>query len=181
MYFNKINTNKKVVTTNSITINIDTKDGRAPKDNLISSDSNQSGRFSVVVIGTIENKSFLIECLQNYDYSPKNDTEQELVTNLFEWFSIFGTFSTQEIIHRMLSKIEGNIAIVIYDENTKEKFYAISRNIPLIIGVVEKKAYISTELAKVEKVTDNPITIPNNTIATIFDNFRIIFQSMQKK
>lgn len=178
--YNTFRTNLGANYTNTA-LNLDFyKDGadthRAPTENEHTRRS-QSGRLSIVVKGEVTNVSEITECLEKYGYSFKSSKKAEIIAQLVEWFTVYGNFNTKDALLRAFNKVKGDISLVLYDDNTPNKLYAVRRGCPLFLGLAEKKAYVASKKEKLTNYKTKAIEIEDNNIAIIEDEGKI---SMQK-
>ncbi len=146
---------------------------RAPLDGNFETRPSQNGKISILLKGSITNKNTLIKLLTNYGYDFKNKSQETVIANLLEWYVIYGNFDVKNAIKRVFNLIEGNVALMVFDESTPEKHFAVKRDVELYIGQYENNVYVSDNKAKLYLHTNSHIDFEDNVIATIFDNGRI--------
>ncbi len=121
-------------------------------------------RFIIVHNGIIENyKRIKYEYLKNYSFYSKTDSE--VIVNLIEYFS--STYSVIDSIRKAMTILEGTYAFLIIDALDNETIYFAKKQSPLLIGLDDKGAILSSDLLSFVGVCDNYYSISDNTLGYI--------------
>ncbi len=97
--------------------------------------TSQSGRFTIVHNGVIENfRELKAKYLSNYTF--KSQTDTEVIANLLErYFNKYGSFD--RAFAKTLSRLEGSFALLILDNTDLDTIYFAKNKTPLVVGIAE--------------------------------------------
>ena len=97
--------------------------------------TSQSGRFTIVHNGVIENfRELKAKYLSNYTF--KSQTDTEVIADLLErYFNKYGSFD--RAFSKTLSRLEGSFALLILDNKNLDTIYFAKNKTPLVVGIAE--------------------------------------------
>ena len=97
--------------------------------------TSQSGRFTIVHNGVIENfRELKARYLSGYSF--KSQTDTEVIANLLErYFNKYGSFD--RAFSKTLSRLEGSFALLILDNTNLDTIYFAKNKTPLVVGIAE--------------------------------------------
>ena len=97
--------------------------------------TSQSGRFTIVHNGVIENfRELKARYLSGYSF--KSQTDTEVIANLLErYFNKYGSFD--RAFSKTLSRLEGSFALLILDNKNLDTIYFAKNKTPLVVGIAE--------------------------------------------
>lgn len=105
--------------------------------------NSQSGKFSVVHNGIIENYLELKQQLLEKGYTFQSDTDTEVVAQLFEYLYNGDLLSTTR---KLLEKIRGAYALGILCSEQPDTLIAVRKGCPLVIGLGKDENYIASDI-----------------------------------
>ena len=129
-------------------------------------------KFAIVHNGIIENyqelKSFLIK--NNYKFYSQTDTE--IIANLISYYyeDIQDAKDTFIAIQKTIEKLQGTYGIIIINKLESDKIYAVKNGSPLLIGVTDEYAIITSEQSGFCNMVSNYITLNNDDICILSTN-----------
>lgn len=134
----------------------------------------QSGRFSLVHNGVIENFSLLKEeYLQGVPL--KSDTDTEVIVQIIECFTKKG-MNVEEAFRKTLNLLKGSYALALLDEENKDVIYAAKNKSPLLIGVGEGFNVVASDAMAMLHVTDRFVELLDGEMVTLTKNDVMITQ-----
>ena len=141
--------------------------------------------FVLVHNGIIENyqelKSFLIK--NGYEFYSQTDTE--VIVNLISYHykiindsndaeTIFSDFNdknnTFTAIQKTIEQLQGTYGIIVMNNLEHEKIYAVRNGSPLLVGITDEYAIITSEQSGFCNMVNNYITLQNDDICIITKN-----------
>jgi glucosamine--fructose-6-phosphate aminotransferase (isomerizing) len=126
-------------------------------------------KFVLVHNGIIENyqelKSFLIK--NNYEFYSQTDTE--VIVNLISYhYNILkDTFTA---IQKSIEQLQGTYGIIVMNNLESEKMYAVRNGSPLLVGITDEYAIITSEQSGFCNNVNNYITLNNDDICILTKN-----------
>ena len=130
-------------------------------------------RFAIVHNGIIENYIQLKEMLVQNGFKFQSDTDTEVIPNLIQYFyrdDVFEAFSNA------VSMLKGSYALGMLSAYEPDKFFAVSKDSPLIAGVGENENYIASDiyalLSKTRKVylmKENEFAVVSKDVISVMD------------
>jgi glutamine---fructose-6-phosphate transaminase (isomerizing) len=129
-----------------------------------------SERFIVVHNGVIDNfQELIVRYLENVKLVSETDTE--VIANLIEVFS--KEMAVEEAIRKTLSLLEGSYALLIIDNQDKNKMFAAKNKSPLLVGNSDKGVTFASDLMALVGNSDHYYLIEDKTfiIASSNGNF----------
>jgi glucosamine--fructose-6-phosphate aminotransferase (isomerizing) len=136
-----------------------------------------SNRICVVHNGIIENYLEIKERLMSKNVEFKSQTDTEVIPKLLSYYldkeleRVGGSYDDIDFQNNVLTKtvkeLSGTWAIVIMFLNTPNKLYLCKNGSPLVLGVDNKFALISSEQISLSKYFNNYITLNDGDIVTI--------------
>ncbi len=110
----------------------------------------ETGRFAVVHNGIIENYIEIREFLTAKGFTFKSQTDTEVVVQLLEYYHKDDIFET---IRKTLNKLKGSYALGILAAFEPNRFFAVRKDSPLVIGLGKNENFIASDIPAVLKYT----------------------------
>ncbi|MEM9544581.1 MAG: glutamine--fructose-6-phosphate transaminase (isomerizing) [Bacteroidota bacterium] len=129
----------------------------------------QSGRYTIVHNGIIENHDHLRSMLIKKGYHFHSETDTEVMVQLVEWLQTKYRLSTSGALARALEMVEGSFAIVLFDLHYPDQLWAARRQSPLVLGIGPGELYISSDAMPLAEYIDTVIYLENDTFAEMND------------
>ncbi len=123
-----------------------------------------NGKFAVVHNGIIENYVSIREHLTKKGFKFMSETDTETVTQLLESYY---DGDIMEAIIKTLHMIDGSYALGILCKDCTDKFYAVRKDNPLIIGLGDGENYIASDVTALIEHTRRVCYLEDNEIAVI--------------
>ncbi|MGY3723876.1 glutamine--fructose-6-phosphate transaminase [Granulicatella balaenopterae] len=142
--------------------------GPATKDNAHPHVS-QSGRFTIVHNGVIENYQELREKYLK-DVTFKSQTDTEVIVNLVEYFALKEDLTAKEAFRKALKEVKGSYALGLLDNEEPGVLYAAKNKSPLLIGVGEDFNVICSDAMATINETDQYLEIKDKELITLTAN-----------
>ena len=123
-------------------------------------------KFVLVHNGIIENyqelKSFLIK--NNYEFYSQTDTE--VIVNLisYHYNIVKDTFNA---IQNTIEQLQGTYGIIVMNNLEHDKMYAVRNGSPLLVGITDEYAIITSEQSGFCNSVNNYITLQNDDICVL--------------
>lgn len=134
--------------------------------NKINSHPHNSGKFTIVHNGIIENYIELKNNLIKEGYKFKSETDTEVACALID-----SIYKTEKDILKTLNKankiLKGSYALGIICEDDLTTLYAIRKTSPLIIATGDNENYIASDVPAILKYTNKYILLDDEEIAKI--------------
>ncbi len=130
--------------------------------------TSQSGRFTIVHNGVIENfKKLKMRYLTSYKFNSQTDTE--VVANLLEFFANkYQSFETA--ISKTLNVLEGSFALLILDSENLDRIYFAKNKTPLVIGKSEHGISFGSDIIPLVGHADEFVSLPDGVMGVAKDN-----------
>lgn len=122
------------------------------------------GRFAVVHNGIIENYVSIRESLIENGFTFMSDTDTETITQLLDYYY---DGDVMDAIIKMLHKVEGSYALGILCRDCPDKFFAVRKDSPLIVGIGKGANYIASDATALVEHTRTISYLNDNEIAVI--------------
>ena len=128
----------------------------------------QNGTIVVVHNGIIENYELLKDMLKKEGYLFKSGTDTEVIANLIEYISIKNNnIQFNDVIEKTIQSLEGTYGLIILNRNENDTLYCVRNGSPLLIGLNEDYALISSEQSGFCQKINSYITLQNDDICVI--------------
>lgn len=121
------------------------------------------GKIAVVHNGIITNYLQLIKEMTARGHKFVSETDSELIPHLIEEYY---RGDLQEAVEKVLTEIEGTLAIIVLKEDTEE-LIASRRNSPLVIGIAENETFIASDVPAIVQFTNKVIYLEDGDTANI--------------
>ncbi len=121
-------------------------------------------RFAVVHNGIIENYVSIRESLIENGFKFMSDTDSETITQLLDYYY---DGDVMDAIIKMLHKVEGSYALGILCRDCPDKFFAVRKDSPLIVGIGKGANYIASDATALVEHTRTISYLNDNEIAVI--------------
>lgn len=106
----------------------------------------QDGLFSIVHNGIIENYQSLKEKMLKLDYQFYSQTDTEVIVSLLEHYYKIHS-DVYQAISQTIQEIEGTYGLIVIHRDTPNSIFAVRNGSPLLVGINEDIAYITSEQA----------------------------------
>jgi glucosamine--fructose-6-phosphate aminotransferase (isomerizing) len=123
-------------------------------------------KFILVHNGIIENYKKIKQFLISEGVKFKSETDTEVIINLISYYN-FQENNTLTSIKRCLDILEGTWGLVIINIDEPDKLYAVRHGSPLLIGISDTFAIISSEQSGFCQYVNNYICLDNHDIAVL--------------
>jgi len=129
-----------------------------------------TNKFTLVHNGIIENYAELKQDLiNNFNITFNSQTDSEVIVNLISVY-YNQTKNVYDAIKLTLSKLEGTWGLVILSTETPDRIYCARHGSPLLIGLCDNYAMISSEQSGFFKFVKNYICLEDNDIIILKKN-----------
>lgn len=132
--------------------------------------------FSIVHNGIIENYQQLKEMLQGQGYTFQSETDTEVIVNLisYEYKKLRENNEqnsvTKKAIMSAIQQLKGTYAVAVLNVNEPNVLYCIRYGSPLLIGITDSMAIITSEKSAFEQKLTNYFVIDNNNLCILTMN-----------
>ena len=137
----------------------------------------QSGKFSVVHNGIIENYISLKNFLLEHNFKFLSDTDTEVVAQLIEFY-YHGDFL--DAVKTAVSKLEGSYALGVLCKDSPDMLITVKKDSPLIIGIGKNENYIASDVTAFIEKTRKVYRLNENDIAVIKKDEIVIYNTNKK-
>ena len=132
------------------------------------------GSFAVVHNGIIENYAEIREFLSIRGFDFRSQTDTEVIPNLLEYYydgDVLGA------IVKTAHKLRGSYALGIIHAGEVDKFYAVRKDSPLVIGIGEGENFIASDIPAILPYTNRFCMPDSGEIAVISAHGYAVFNS----
>ena len=158
-----------------------------PSDNNSHPHFDYTNKFSLVHNGIIENYSSLKKELISNGVNFSSETDTEVIVNLIGYYySLLETQNDNEgdnvriAIEKALDRLEGTWGLVIQCLDTPDKLFCVRHGSPLLVGLNENYAMISSEQSGFCNYVKNYISLNNHDIVELTrENGTIVMSSIK--
>jgi glucosamine--fructose-6-phosphate aminotransferase (isomerizing) len=119
--------------------------------------------------GIIENYKSIKEKLLAKNYIFNSETDSEVIVNLIDYYYNVEKKNFEEILKNLETELEGTWALVIMNLDYKNKLFCCRHGSPLLIGISDDSAIISSEKAALNNYVNNYFILNSNDICIIED------------
>ena len=130
----------------------------------INSHPHGNKRVSIVHNGIIENYKQIKDFLIEEGYSFVSETDTETVAKLLDYYYVDDPVDT---IIKVLSEIKGSYALGIMFRDYPDTVFAVRKECPLIVGVVENENFLASDVPAIIKYTRDYYLLEANEIAVV--------------
>ena len=123
-----------------------------------------NGRFAVVHNGIIENYLALRAFLTEKGYSFLSQTDTEVIALLLEYYF---DGDMMDCMRKVLNKLVGSYALGVLYLGESDRFYAVRKDSPLVIGLGEKENFIASDMPALLKHTRRFILLGDDELACV--------------
>ena len=123
-----------------------------------------SGKFAVVHNGIIENYMEIKKKLESKGFTFTSDTDTEVIAHLLEYYY---KGDVLDAIIRIINRVEGSYALGILCADYPDKFFAVRKSSPLIVGLGEGENFIASDVAAILKHTRDIYYLEDNEIVVL--------------
>ncbi len=129
-----------------------------------------SGRFSLVHNGIIENYNALKQMLLNKSYTFSSQTDTEVLVNFIEEVQVSGNYPLEEAVRLALKDVVGAYAIVIMDRENPNQLIGARKGSPLVIGVGQDEYFFASDATPIIEYTKEVVYLDDLEIALVSAN-----------
>lgn len=122
------------------------------------------GRFAVVHNGIIENYIPLKKRLMEKGYEFVSETDTEVVAHLFEYYY---KGDLLEAMTKVIHRVEGSYALGVLSADYPDRFIAVRKASPMIVGLGENENFIASDVTAILKYTRNIYYLEDNEIVVL--------------
>ena len=133
--------------------------------------------FAVVHNGIIENYERLRRSLMEKGVEFVSQTDTEVVAHLI---ADFYQGDVLEAIQRAIPFLKGSFALAIIHRDFPDRIYAVAQDNPLIVGIGEGEAFISSDANALAEHTRTVIFLENSEVAIVKANSVEIFNTLRE-
>jgi len=137
------------------------------------------GKFTIVHNGIIENYTEIKKDLQERGYKFQSETDTEVLCALIDY--LYCNNNIMETLNKLNHLIEGSFALGILCDEFKDTLFAIKKNSPLIIGVLEQEKFIASDVPAILDQTKKYIVLEDGEYAEIKSNDIRIYSNGKEK
>ena len=130
------------------------------------------GEFAVVHNGIIENYLELREFLSERGFDFKSLTDTEVIPNLLEYYYDGNVFSA---IVKTVHKLRGSYALGIIHNRERDRFYAVRKDSPLVIGLGDGENFIASDIPAILPYTNKFVMPDDGEIAVVSSRGYAVF------
>lgn len=123
-----------------------------------------SGRFAVVHNGIIENYLPLKKRLMEKGFQFVSETDTEVVAHLFEYYY---KGDLLEAMTKVIHRVEGSYALGVLCSDHPDKFVAVRKASPLIVGVGRDENFIASDVTAILNHTRNVYYLEDDEIVML--------------
>lgn len=128
----------------------------------------QSGLFTVIHNGIIENYDGIKAALTRSGYSFYGETDTEVLANLIEYCYIQGkSKKSEDAVMTALSKVVGAYGLVVMCKDEPEKIIAARKSSPLAIGIGENEYFLASDASPMIEYTRSVVYLNDHDIAIL--------------
>lgn len=130
-------------------------------------------KFVLVHNGIIENYQELKSILIKNDYKFYSQTDTEVIVNLISYhYNILK--NTFDALQKTIQQLQGTYGIILMNNLENNKMYTVKNGSPLLIGITDEYAIITSEQSGFCNNVNNYITLQNDDICILTKNSDII-------
>lgn len=127
-----------------------------------------SGKFSVVHNGIIENYEDIKKFLMDNEYKFISDTDTEVIPNLISYY--YQSNDLLKSVNLACNDLKGSFAIEVLCEDFPDRIIVAKKDSPLVIGVSEDGNYIASDIPAILAYTKEFYLLNDHEIAEIYAN-----------
>ena len=131
--------------------------------------------------GIIENYKSIKEMLLEKNYIFNSETDSEVIVNLIDYYYNVEKKDFEEILKNLEDELEGTWALVIMNLDYKNKLFCCRHGSPLLIGISDDCAIISSEKSALNNYVNNYFILNSNDICIIEDKSNNIVINTKNK
>lgn len=139
----------------------------APSDENSHPHLSNSGNFSIIHNGIIENYAELKKELLNRGYSFSSATDTEVLVNFIEDIYENSEIDATEAVRVALNNVVGAYGIVVMCKDEPDKLIVARRSSPIAIGIGKDEFIIASDATPIVEHTKDVIYLNDNEIAVI--------------
>jgi glucosamine--fructose-6-phosphate aminotransferase (isomerizing) len=130
--------------------------------------------FCLVHNGIIENYQKLKAFLINKNFTFYSETDTEIIVNLVSYYYNINN-NTLEAIKNTINDLEGTYALIIINKNEDDKLYVVRNGSPLLVGIQNNMAIITSEQSGFCNKINKYITLENKDVCILEKNLDKIY------
>lgn len=135
-----------------------------PSDTNAHPHLSSSGRFAVVHNGIIENYMQLKKKLEERGFKFISETDTEVIAHLFEYFY---KGDILDAMIRVINRLEGSYALGVLCSDYPDRFVAVRKSSPLIVGLGNGENFVASDVAAILKHTRDIYYLEDNEMVVL--------------
>ncbi len=144
-----------------------------------------SGTFTVVHNGIIENYNEIKEFLKQKGYNFLSETDTEVIPNLIHYYFNNGFVRGEDkflsAVKSAVDDLKGSYAIEVISHLYPDKIIVVRKDSPLVIGKSEGENYIASDIPAILKYTKDCYMLEDNEYAVVYkDHIEFLDSSLEK-
>ncbi len=137
----------------------------------------RSGKYVIVHNGIIENYLQQKNRLIGHGYEFVSDTDSEVIAHLMEYYEWKYGGDVLDTLAKTISRLEGSFALGILCSDNPDKFFAVRKESPLIVGLGEDGNYIASDVPAILKYTREVYYLENSEIVVLTKDSVTVFNT----
>jgi glucosamine--fructose-6-phosphate aminotransferase (isomerizing) len=138
-----------------------------PNDNNSHPHSDNSGKFTLVHNGIIENYNSLKKLLKDNGIECKTDTDTEVLVQFMGYLYYKEKLDFVETVRLALNQVVGAYGIVVLCEDYPDMLIAARLGSPLLLGIGEDEYFVASDSSPIIEYTRNIIFLDEGELAVI--------------
>jgi len=138
-----------------------------PNDNNAHPHSDNSGKFTLVHNGIIENYNSLKQLLKDNGIDCKTDTDTEVLVQFMGYLYHKEKLDFVETVRLALNQVVGAYGIVVLCEDYPEMLIAARLGSPLLLGIGEDEYFVASDSSPIIEYTRNIVFLDEGELAVI--------------
>lgn len=138
----------------------------------------KSGKIAVVHNGIIENYISLKEKLTEKGFKFISETDTEVIAHLFEYYY---KGDLVEALSKVIHRVKGSYALGIICDDFPDKFIAVRKSSPLIVGLGSNENFIASDVTAILKHTKDVYYLEDDEIAVLSADDVKIYNALDKE
>jgi glutamine---fructose-6-phosphate transaminase (isomerizing) len=127
----------------------------------------KTGKYVIVHNGIIENYLQQKNRLIAKGYKFVSDTDTEVIAHLIEYYESKYKGDILDTLIKTISRLEGSFALGILSEEHKDRFFAVRKESPLIVGIGQDGHFIASDVPAILKYTRDVYYLENEEIVVL--------------
>ncbi len=138
-----------------------------PSDRNAHPHVSNSGSFSMIHNGIIENYAHLKTELLKKGYTFSSDTDTEVLLNFIEDIKKNNNCTLEEALRSALKRVVGAYCILLIDKNDPETIIAARKGSPLVIGIGKGEHFLASDASPIIEYTKEVVYVNDYEVAIV--------------